>query len=374
MPGRPERTKIDISFYPTYKKHKWNLSHGYVCTNIKGKRVYLAHMVKNFNPAANRRITMDHRNRDRRDNRDKNLKEADITTQSINRSVSAHSTPVRGICITGTSYVVNYSINNIKYEKCFSFGSQSKDYRYEAWVKSKKFNMDVRTTLPSYRIASGLDDDDSSHGSSIDEENYEHRIDDERVNINSTSKRNHISKCGKYWIVRYYDEYGGKAKHRCFSLGSDENESLLKAITFRDLYEKYRPPPKKTGPKKAIPKIVPRDDNESIMSCESIGDQYGENSNNNESDDCSSNSDTVSMSEDEIERELKKIKNAVPTESIIHEVSLELVWSAYIVTYSEDGFIRIKVFMFGENGNYQEWWQAKFDAEKFKESKNKLLL
>lgn len=475
-PGRPERTRIDISFYPTYKLHNWHIANGYVYTTIKGKRVFLAHMVKNFDPAKDRSITLDHTNQDKLDNRWKNLREVDKTTQTINRTLSNKSTPIQGISLTENTYMVNYTLDHIQYHRYFSFGTKSKDYMYEAWVKSKEFNLYVRTTIPAYRFASNLDNNDSSSGSIIGEDNYEHRIVNERVRRDSLNKHKYITKFATYFQVRYFDFYGSEETTKCFSFGvksSDtEAEALLKAIAFRDLYAKYRPsdkrgskktinkidsrdvnesiqnitPTKKKkiktkitrinnnhkhehnhiwkdgnrwrlryydeqiiertisfpfGPsstdseaealvkaisfrdehemyrphhkkreskKKAIPKIS-WDDNESIISCESNANQSGENSN-----DCSSNSDTISMNEDELKEEMKKIKTTTPIESMVLGVNLDLLKNKYEVAFTEGGYLKLIDFNFGQDEEYKNWVEARFFAEKLREEKNNLLL
>jgi len=104
---------------------------------------------------------------------------------------------------------------------------------------------------------------------------------------------------------------------------------------------------------------------------EDTSNESGENSNMEEST-CSSNSDTISMSEDEIENELLKIKNSAPVPSIYKGVDLDIEHNKYTVTYF-DGYTHIRYFSFGPNERYDHWMAARVNAENFKDEMDKIL-
>jgi hypothetical protein len=267
--------------------------------------------------------------------------------------------------------------------KNFSFGIKSLDNEAEALLKAIAF----RDSYEKYRpISKKLGpkkainkiDHHNNNNESLHNikptKNIKPKI--KRINNKPKHEHEHIRKTDTRFRVNYFDEFGIE-RDLSFSFGikslDNEEEALAKALDFRDEHEKYRPPHKKReSKKKAIPKIS-HNDNESIMSCESKGNQSGENSNNHQSDDCSSNSDTVTMSEDELKKEMKKIKTT-PIESIVLGVNLDLLKNKYEVAFTEGGYLKLTDFNFGQDEEYKNWVEARFFAEKLREEKNNLLL
>jgi len=372
--------KIDLSFYPIYKQYTWYLDHnGYVRTTItkngKNTALYLAHLVLNFDPSMDRKLRCDHKNRNPHDNREKNLRIVGHEIQTKN--VTCHNnTGVLGIHLNKKNkcYEVYYTCNNTPEKELFYFGGKSNKYQYDSWLEAKKFNTYIRTTEPSYRLAACLDDNVSSDGDYIDEESYLKKPNFERLRKSNVSEHNHISinNKEKYWRLRYFDEYGGKVKSKQFSFGPlsgyNQESALEKIVEFKGIYEKYRP--KKEKIFKSINTI------KNIQSpSEDINDnklnEYNENSKMEENG-CSSNSDTLSMSEDEIEEELVKIKNSAPVQSIYKGVNLDLEHNRYTVTYF-DGYTHTRYFGFGLNEKYDHWMAARVVAENFKDEIDKIL-
>jgi hypothetical protein len=375
------RTKIDLSFYPIYRQYTWHMcKKGYVSTTIvkngKETTLYLAHLVANFDPSIDRTLQCDHKNRDPSDNRLKNLRIVDLVTQAKNAKAYGNTTE-RGIhlSIKKKAYVIDYTIKKKRFREHFGFGEWSNRTQDEAWLDALARNKHIRETEPEYILASCKNDIVSSDGDSIDEEIHLNNPNFERLHVTNTSGHKYISlaKKTKRWVLSYYDEYGGKEKTMSFSYGpksgDDEASSLKKAVEFKALYEKYRPIDK-IGSKPIKCNTINKN---KISSSEDINDsksnESGENSNMEDSD-FYSNSDT-SMSEDEKEEDPLKIKNAHPVESNLLGVSLDLIWSMYVVAYFEDG-IKYKYFSFGKYGKSQYWKEAKDLAENFQYS-NKFL-
>ncbi len=379
-----KRTKIDLSFYPIYRLYTWHMCRkGYVSTTIvkngKETSLYLAHLVTNFDPSIDKTLSCDHKNRIPADNRLKNLRIVDKVIQAKNAKNYGNTTE-RGIHLSMKKkyYRVYYTINKEAFKKYFGFGEWSNKTQCEAWLAAVAFNNHIREKEPEYIIASCKNDIVSSDGDSVDEEIYLNNPNFERLNKKNTSQHKYISLCKKTprYTLRYYDEYGGKEKRKDFSFGprsgNDKATALKKAVEFKALYEKYRPINNKIDLK---PKKCSKTNKDIISSSEDISDsrsnESGENSNMEDSG-CESNSDSLSMSEDEKEEDPLKIKNKSPVESTVHGISLDLIWSMYVVTYFEDG-IKYKYFSFGTYGKSQYWYQAKDLAENFKDSKNKFL-
>jgi hypothetical protein len=376
MQDMQTRIKIDLSFYPIYRQYTWFLDNrGYVRTSItkNGKKtfLYLAHLVLKFDTSIDRKLICDHKNRNPLDNRAKNLRIVNHEIQSKNVTCRSN-TNVLGIHLDKENkcYMVGYTINNIPDNKAFYFGVKKNKYQYDAWLEAKELNTYIRTTEPSYRLAACLDDVVSSDGESINEEVYLNKPNFERLSQANTSEHKHISLHRKIWVLRYFDEYGGEEKRIGFSFGprsrKDKESALKEAVEFKSKFEKYRPKKGCTRSEKTV-----NTKKDLISSSEDTSNESGENS-NMEEDDCSSNSDTITMSEAEIEDELVKIKNSAPVPSIYKGVDLDIEHNRYIVTYF-DGYTHIRYCGFGLNEKYDHWMVARVVAENFKDEIDKIL-
>lgn len=370
------RTKIDLSFYPIYCQYTWYVnSDGYVATSIKknGKyiTIFLAHLVIGFDPSIDKTLSCDHKNRIRDDNRSKNLRIVDKSTQTKNRIRETNTgVPLIHHDKEEKRYRVTYTINNVRYREDFSYGVRSDKYQYNAWVDAKSFRENLLTTEPEYIKAFSKDDDVSSDGDSIDEEKYLNNPNFERLSKQNTSKHKYISidNTRKRYILSYFNEYGEK-KIEYFPFGprslDNQKTALDKAVEFKWKYEKYRPK------RDLISKKCDKIKKDLISSSEDTSNESNENSNIEEMD-CSSNSDTLTMSEDEIENELVKIKNSAPIPSIYKGVDLDLDHNRYTVTYF-DGYTHVRYFGFGINEKYDHWMAARVVAESFKDEIDKIL-
>jgi hypothetical protein len=376
------RIKIDIGFYPIYKQYTWHLNnYGYVVTSItkNGKKttLCLAHLVMGFDPSIDRKLTCDHKNKNPFDNREKNLRIVDREIQNKNRTCTSN-TGVLGIHLDKKNkyYVVYYTINNIHDRKFFYFSVKSNKYQYDAWLEAKEFNTYIRTTESSYRISACLDDKVSSDGESVDEEVYLNKPNLERLRKTNTSEHKYISmdKTNKRWVLTYFDEYGEK-NIKPFSFGprsgNDQKTALDKIVKFKAKFEKYRPEKGFSKYDKCIKTNNYLTSSSSSETNDNKSNDSDENSNMEEID-RSSNSDTLTMSEDEIEEELVKIKNSTPVQSIYKGVDLDLTRNRYFVTYF-DGYIHVRYFSFGPNEKYDHWMAARVNAEEFKDKMDNIM-
>jgi hypothetical protein len=323
-------TKIDINFYTKFKKFNWCCnSDGYVMTKFKknGKlyRIRLSHYVYDFDPEQNHGQVIDHKYLNPKDNRKKKLRKVSYSINSKN-TIRQTNTGFRGISFNTkrNCYVVTYSQDNVKKAKNFYSGRNKpiEDAFYEAF----EFNEHLRTTDPEYRFAYCLDEKDSSSGESIDEINYEFRINPDRLNINNTSKIKYISNIvsRNLFIVTYYNEQIKRTvKNFPYFPKSDdtEEEAKLKAIQFRDKMEQYRPKKMTKGISKEISDV--RKQNNINGEGSLIDMELYENSDVikkkylTESD-----SDTITMSEDEIQREISISCNKGPFKDLCDMIIL----------------------------------------------------
>lgn len=369
------RVIIDLDFYPTYCKYTWYFNNnGYVETKIwkNGKRYHLllSHLVMDFDPSIDRNLVVDHKYHNTFDNRKKKLR---IVTRSINnknRIKCNSNTGIPGIHLRmeRKCYSVNYSIDGIQKYKEFRFTDASGKNQQEALSESTLYLDNIKETDKSYREAFCLDEDESSSCSSINEEDYQFRINYERViRTKNTSGYKHIYKklSHKAWMLNYYDKYGAQ-KYKY--LPYDNEESLDILVKLRDKHEKYRPKIVKKPMKRNL-RIKNSKSEEDIMSISSKESNSFES--NEGADDASSDSTTISMDQDEIDKEILKSENAPPEQSIHQGVGLDLKNSLYFVTYYEDGYFKVDKFPFQMEKN--NWWEIKLRAEKFKDDKNKLL-
>ena len=370
-----DRVKIDLSFYPTYKKYNWYTNdREYVVTKIMkhGKRctIYLAHLVMDFDPKIDKNLVVDHKFQIVKDNRKKKLR---IVTRSINgknRKKTTSNTNILGIHFHETKqcYVVSYTINNIHETESFYFGK--KKTRQNAYKEAYDFNNHIRTTDPSYREAYCLDDDVSSSGSSIDESDYERKITTPILKRTNTSGYNNIRDQSIYkrWVVDFHNE-NGKPVRTYFTYiprsKDTKEEAFEKALRFRDKMSIYNPKYKtKSVSYKDMDEYDGTDtnnDEEDRLSIKSYGNTNIENI--NESD-----SDTISMDEEEIQKEIEISINQGSLNSIHDGVYLDLETNSYTVSYIKNGMLEQEYFYFG-TGHKNEWWAAKLLAENFNDLK-----
>lgn len=262
-------TKIDLSFYTKFKKYNWYIgTDGYIMTKRPKNNKYcflrLSHYVYNFDSNIDKLNVIDHKYRNTRDNRFKKLRKVSKSINSKNKKPRPSNTGFPGISYNyrDNCFSVRYTLDKKHYTKSFYITQENPDH--VAFYEAFEFNENFKSSNKEYRLAYCMDENESSSGSSIDEIDYEHRINIERLNISNTSKYKHISHMRKkcYWIVNYYDEHGQKRRKK-FSYNlirktDNEKEAELKAVIFRDDHEKYRP---KYNKKNTINNNINDDDN-----------------------------------------------------------------------------------------------------------------
>lgn len=363
-----KRTKIDVNFYSIYKKYKWWLnSNGYVITkfqeNKKQHCIYLAHMVMNFNYDKDQDLMVDHKYHDKLDNRKKKLRIVSRSINCKNLEKTKNNTGVIGIHLDekNNRYVVNYTINYISQKEFFSFSNLNQK---EAFQKANNFINYIKSTDPEYIIALCFNENESSSGISINESEYEGRIDNGLFK-NNTSGYNNIydNHQQNRWVVIFYNE-NGEIDHKGFSYGIkskwNKEESLIESLNFQKSMEKYHPKMKKRH------NYEENDQNSNEeFSIESYDDKKFKQGNETDSG-------TISMDEEEIQKEIENSINQEPLISIHDGIYLDLEKNRYIVSYIENGFTEQESFYFGSDHKY-EWWAAKGNAENFKYLKDKLL-
>jgi len=246
--------KIDIKFYPEFKKHNWCIdSHGYIVTNvpINGKRqiLLLHHLVMNFKYDPNIDLVIDHKYGDKRDARKKKLREVSRSTNNLNNLGYDNNTGFERIhCHHDDEkrkyyYQVSYmKINKLRDNKNFHYIPGENEEA--AFLKAFEF-YEYTLTLPHYVEARPNPDDESSSGESIYEPNYENSVNLKRLNTNNTSKENNISNDGKNfrWMVCYRNDKGIRtSKPFPYNPKSSDTkeEALKKAIKFRDEHKNNR--------------------------------------------------------------------------------------------------------------------------------------
>jgi hypothetical protein len=245
--------KIDIGFYHEFKKHNWCCdSNGYIVTNVKinGKRniLYLHHLVLNFKYDHNIDIMVDHKYGYRSDNRSKKLRKVSRSINALNnfgRNTNTGFSRIHCVCYDNRyGYIVTYmNINKLSDQEWFGYipGENEED----VFLKAFEF-YEYTLTLPHYVKARPNHDDDSSSGESVDEINYEHRINIDRLRPTNTSKYNNINDWvdDSYWLVRFYNE-NGKRRNKSFYYKpksmDTKDEALIKALLFQKKYDAYHP-------------------------------------------------------------------------------------------------------------------------------------
>jgi hypothetical protein len=244
-------TKIDIGFYHIFKKYNWNCSnHGYIATTVKinGKKtnLFLHHLVLNFKYDPNIDLVADHKFGNISDNRSKKLRTVSHFINSLNKR--------REDSNTGYPHIY-YDENNSRYRVQYTNMFKSRDYEnfpfiegeneVEKFFEAFEFFENIKQTLPHYREAFCLDDNCSSSGESVDEVDYKHRVNIDRLNHNNTSEYKNISdeKTRSCWKVYYCNEEG-KRTSKVFRYKPKSNdtkeEAFLKAIKFRDEHNNNR--------------------------------------------------------------------------------------------------------------------------------------
>ena len=246
--------KIDISFYKEFKRYNWCCDNdGYVITTVtkngKQKTLKLHHLVLNFKYDKNIDRVVDHKYGNKKDARFKKLRKV---SNSINRFNNFDCRSNIGFprisCYHNYDgrnyYKVSYiNINKLPDRKLFPYypGENEED----VFLKAFEF-YEYTLTLPHYVEARPNPDDESSSGESVDEINYEHRINIDRLCIANTSEYNNINDCvdGSYWRVYFYNE-NGKRRNKPFFYKpksmDTKDEALTKGLLFQKKYDKYHP-------------------------------------------------------------------------------------------------------------------------------------
>jgi hypothetical protein len=258
--------KIDLSFYKKFKEYNWCCNnYGYVVTKIKvnGKQqtLLLHHYVLDFKYDPNIDLVADHKYGNLRDCRLKNLRLVSHSINVLNQRGGKNNTGFPNIqCYCyGHYYYYRVSYLNIYKmhdERCFPYikGVNEEDVFFEAF----EFFENIKKTLPHYIEAFPEPEEDSSDDESIEEVNFEDKINPNRLQTNNTSKLLNISDYvdGSYWQVTYYNEDGKHTSKRFpyFPKSIDtKDEALTKTLLFQKEYEKYRP---KKGKKEKTPIVI----------------------------------------------------------------------------------------------------------------------
>lgn len=251
--------KIDLSFYKEFKKYNWYCDNkGYIVTNIKvnGKqqKLLLHHYVLNFKYDPNIDLVADHKFGIKRDNRLKKLRLVKYRINALNRRGQNSNTGFQNIHChysKNCSYYRVFFLNIYKIHdsKWFPFIEGENDV--DAFQKAFEFFEDIKNTIPHYIEAFPNPDDDSSSDESIEELDFEDKINPNLLNTNNTSKLLNIrdSVDGSYWQIKYYNKNGNLTSKifKYFPKSDDtKDEALEKALLFQKKYEKYHPKKKET--------------------------------------------------------------------------------------------------------------------------------
>jgi len=246
--------KIDLKFYKEFKKYNWYFSkNGYIVTRriIDGKKqlLYLHHYVLNFKYDVNIDLVADHKYGNKRDCRLKKLRLVSHSINRLNQRGENSNTGFSNICCycykNHYYYAVSYlNIFQIPDREYFPYieGENEEDVFMEAF----EFFENIKRTLPHYIAAFPKLEEDSSSGESIEEINFDDKINIERLYTNNTSKLRNITDfvMDYYWLVNYYNKEGKRTTKSFlyFPRSNDtKDEALEKAIFFQKLYEEYQP-------------------------------------------------------------------------------------------------------------------------------------
>ena len=152
-------TIIDIDDFDRVNKYKWRVDkNGYVFTfNMNNKIMKLSNFIMNHTPTSE--LTVDHINRERRDNRKKNLRIVNKSIQSINQNISKKNTSgTKGIYYSKCSkcWVAECYENGKKKQKVFYV----KKYGYDnAKELAKNYRRYMERTIEIYKEALCISDD-----------------------------------------------------------------------------------------------------------------------------------------------------------------------------------------------------------------------
>jgi hypothetical protein len=248
-------TKIDIGFYIQFKKFNWRCDKdGYVITcsmkNRITKRLKLHHYVLNFKYDSKIDLVVDHKYGNKKDNRLKKVRIVSNRINSLNRKDCGTDTGFPNIYCYGHKnfYRVRYiDINKFPVSRNFPYieGENEEDIFLQAF----EFFENIKQSIPHYREAFLLDDDVSSSGESIDEIDYEYRINNVLCTFNTSGYENLKDRVEhNSWIVNYYDKEGIK-RQKSFPYKpkskDTKDEARTKALLFQKQYDQYHPKKKK---------------------------------------------------------------------------------------------------------------------------------
>lgn len=258
--------KIDITFYQEFKKYNWCCdSKGYIVTHVKQKTLYLHHYVLNFKYDPNIDLVADHKYGNLRDYRLKKLRLVSHSINSLNQRGRHNNTGFSNIhCSYSKIHYENYySVSYLNIDKIYAVerfyyieGVNEEDIFLEAF----NFFEDIKNTIPHYKEAFPDPREDSSSDESVEELNYEYRINPGRLHINNTSNFDNISDNGSSWRVSYYNKKGIRTSKSFpyFPKSTDtKDEALTKGLLLQKKKEKYHPKKKgKTPPPIAANNVV----------------------------------------------------------------------------------------------------------------------
>lgn len=273
-----KKTIIDIKDYFRVKQYKWRaqLSNGYyyACCNIIDKngeiqKIYLAHFIINFdnNLPENTGLVVDHKNRNTLDNRSRNLRVVTFQINSLNQSPKEDSkTGVVGISEYKTGYEVTWTENGERQRKYFSLVKKEK---MDVFWSAYDFYYYTISDIKEYRQAFCFDEPENSDGSSIDEDDYEHKINPRiknRNEIDNESGKNRIRIQGRLLRVRI--SINGERTNETFHFDKDykgdlrdrSNQTWLDAIAYlNEMLEKKS----KMKNKKIVPNKIKKNKDDS---------------------------------------------------------------------------------------------------------------
>lgn len=311
-------TKIDIGFYNEFKKYNWYMDKGYVRTTIikngKKEKIFLHHLVLGFDPKTNKDKVVDHKYGNKSDNRFKKVRIVNRSINSTNRKPAKTNTgfPYIHFNYENNAYQVSYLENyTVSTSKGFCIDNTKPDDDVNAFFEAFEFNENIRTNTPIYRKAFNLDDNCSSSGDSIDEIDYENRINIDRLWTTNNSKYYNIFDRieGSYWRVKYYDEMG-KPHEKGFyykpKSSDTKDEALIKGRSFQKEYDIFSPKNKNKIILSSKEMIINLNDEEGDMTQSyedlktDISLQEGMDIIETKNILSESDSDTIIMSEDEI--------------------------------------------------------------------------
>jgi hypothetical protein len=219
---------------------------GYACTKIDGKYVKMHNILFDHKPNESiDKLTVDHKNRKRWDNRMRNLRIATLEIQAKNKDIRSNNISgtngVRfngGMCSEGC-WTASWVENGIEKTKSFSVAL----YGYEvAKEKAIEYRKMIEREIPKYREALCLDDDSDSF--SIGDDMYKHP---DILIIKQKPKNKNLSSGHKgifyipetngrkaRWLASY--QKNGIRKTKSFTIWHDEDKEniLEKAIYFKN--------------------------------------------------------------------------------------------------------------------------------------------